>query len=622
MARAVALCLALGALPALAGLDESFTAEERALLTEVEARRHIKARAAAEALLAKSPDSFAACWAMAKVHHDEEGNHARALWFLDRAAALLGDRDAAWGQRLLLERYDLVFEMARNQDALDALDEYEAKYGQPPLRLRIWPLFKLGRVAEAKAIAQQLAASGEPGLTTWGYNGLLSIAFEEHDRLEAHRWALAGVKASDDKSCTLLLNAGGTAFMNFRLAEAEALMVRADGVREDCAGAPYDQLAMLAVLRGEPQKALSALKTASSRPLEKRMRPQFALQRREVLAELYAAMGKDDESVKTAELVYRQPARTGMSSSPPKIERLRRTARYAFALDGLVARLTERAAVAPPGRGQASASPELVKALATRWEVRRALVQLLSEDDRLQLVLRPNVMDVGDFSAWRTAQLADAVGAGVFRRGIARARVLDEALAAAAGYFDAFEAELELSQGSAGRAVTLSTAALERLPVEEGLLRWRTHAVRAEALRRTGDAGGARADLELVMRQWPTALRVVGAPLPVTLSHDGSAAASEAATRLARSPRFLVSSEAPFRLQVDAVGAAPTICLTDRSGSRLTCTRKDSVDEALEAFQFEAFSPKVSLTDTDLRSLDGSPVRMSADEALRRALGP
>lgn len=620
--RFAGLLSVLVASVAFAGLEATFTAEERAVLADVEARRYIKARTGAETILSRSADSFVANWAMAKVHHDEEGNHARALWYLDKARDVLDDRDITWAQRVLLERYDITFEMARNQEALSVLDEYEERFGPAPLRLRIWPLFKLGRVEESRAIAQQLATSGEPGLITWGYNGLLSIAFEQHDRLEAHKWALAGVKASDEKSCTLLLNAGGTAFMNFRLAEAESLMVRADAVREDCAGVPYDQIAMVAVLKGEAQKALSSLKTASGRPLDKRMRPQFALQRREVLAELYSVLGKDDEGAKTAELVYRQPARTGMSSSPPKIERLRRTARYAFALDGLVARLTERAAVATFGKGQMAASPELTKALTTRWEVRRELVQLLSADERLLLVLRPNIMDVGDFSAWRTAQLLDVVGAGVFRAGIARARVLDEAMPISASYFDAFEAELELKHGDSERAVALASAALDKLPTEEGLLRWRTHAVRAEALRREGNAEAARADLELVMRQWPTALRVVGIALPVSVSHDGSPAASEAASRLSRSTRFSVKAEAPFRIQVDAVGPSPTICLTDRSGSRLACTKKDTVDATIEAFQLDAFSPKVSLTDTDLRSLDGSPVRVSADEALRRAIGP
>jgi hypothetical protein len=153
-------------------------------------------------------------------------------------------------------------------------------------------------------------------------------------------------------------------------------------------------------------------------------------------------------------------------------------------------------------------------------------------------------------------------------------------------------------------------------------LRWRTHAVRAEALRRRDDVEGSRADLELVMRQWPGALRLVGVPLPVSIAHDGSALASDAASRLARSTRFTVTTDAPFRIQVDAAGDVPLVCLTNRSGARITCTRKDTVDDTLDAFQLEAFSQKVSLTDTDLRSLDGSPVRVSADEALRRALGP
>ena len=36
---------------------------------------------------------------------------------------------------------------------------------------------------------------------------------------------------------------------------------------------------------------------------------------------------------------------------------------------------------------------------------------------------------------------------------------------------------------------------------------------------------------------------------------------------------------------------------------------KRNADKALEAFHVAAFSPKVSLTQSDLKSLDGSPVR-------------
>lgn len=619
--RTVFLFLALVPALALAGFDDGFTAEEKSLLKEIDGQHFIKARRAAEQLLEKNPDSFVATWAMARVHHDEEGNHARALYYLKRASQLLDSRDDGWGQRLLLEEYDIVYEMARNEEALEVLDTYEKRYGPPPPNLRIWPLFKLGRYDESGEIATRLAGSKDLHERIWGYNGLLSIAFEQHDRLRAHHWALEGVRATDDKSCTILLNAGGTAYTNFRIPEAEELMLRADKAK-DCTATPYDQLAVLAMLQGQPQKALSALQTAKTRYVEKRFRPQFGLVRREVLCDLLGVLGKESDAVKMAADLHRQPARTGMTSSPAKVERLRRTLRYAYALDQWIERLRERAATGPRVSGTVQTTPELTQTLATRWEIRRALVQLLSDDDRLLLVVRPNLSDVGDWAAWRVSQLAEVVGPGVLRAAISRGRALDAESPEAAAYYDALDAELALSSGDEDEAITIATTALQRLPREEALIRWRLHAVRAEAARRANRDGEARADWDVVMRQWPTILRVLGIALPVSLSHDGSALADDAASRLKRSPRFRVEEGAPYKLRADANGKGLVLCLTDQAGSRLTCSTGDTVDAAVEAFHNEAFSPKVSLTDTDLRSLDGSPVRVSADAALKKVLEP
>jgi tetratricopeptide (TPR) repeat protein len=620
MFRALALSMLTSA-PAFAAFADSFSAEEHALLKELDGAHFIKARRAAEQLLLKNPESFVATWAMARVHHDEEGNHARALFFLKRAQTLLDDRDDTWGMNLLLEEYDIVFEMARNQEALDVLDRYERRYGPPQPNLRIWPLFKLGRVDEASTIAQRLSASKDITERVWGYNGLLSIAFEQHDRLRALEWALEGVKATNDKSCTILLNAGGTAFSNFRIPEAEELMLRADKSR-DCTATPFDQLAVLAMIQGQPQKALSSLQTARTKRVEKRYRPQFALVQREVLCDLLGVLGKEPEALKLATELARQPARTGMTSSPIKVERMRRVLRHAFALDGQVRRLEEKASYGPRLKGLAQVASELSTTLATRWEVRRALLQLLAEDDRLMLVMRPNLSDVGDWAAWRVGDLLPVVGRGVMRTGLVQARELDRASPEASAFFDALEAEVALDAGDEAEATRLATSAMTTLPREEALVRWRAHAVRAEALQQSGNDAEARADWEVVMRQWPTVLRVLDLALPVSLSHDGSELADETASRLGRSRRFRLTDGAPFKLRVDARGNGVVICLTDTAGSRLTCSTGETAQAALDTFHSEAFSPKVSLTDSDLRSLDGSPVRVSADEALKKVLEP
>jgi hypothetical protein len=46
------------------------------------------------------------------------------------------------------------------------------------------------------------------------------------------------------------------------------------------------------------------------------------------------------------------------------------------------------------------------------------------------------------------------------------------------------------------------------------------------------------------------------------------------------------------------------------------------VESGLEKFHAAAFSPKVSLKQSDLNSLDGTTVRVGADEVLKGVLGP
>jgi hypothetical protein len=46
------------------------------------------------------------------------------------------------------------------------------------------------------------------------------------------------------------------------------------------------------------------------------------------------------------------------------------------------------------------------------------------------------------------------------------------------------------------------------------------------------------------------------------------------------------------------------------------------VTSALDAFHDAAFSPRVALSQSDLSSLDGSPVCVSADQVVKGILGP
>ena len=595
--------------------------DEQTLLAEVDQSHLIKARDLAEKILAADPRSLAATWALARVHHDEEGNHARALYFVKRAEELLADRDADWGKKLFIEEYWITLEMNRNVEALAVLDRYEARFGPPPPSLRIWPMFKTGRGDEAREIARRLAMSDDWDDRAQGYNGLLSIAFEEHDRALAHRWALEGVRATQELSCTVLRNAGGTAYTRFRLAESEELALKATKAK-DCADSVYNQLAGLYLVMGEVQKALAALESARTQPVEKRYRPQFALVRRGVLVDLLTVMGKGAEAGRIAAELYTQPARTGMVSGSARVERLARAFRYALALDGQVTLLREQASYGKRLTGALGVVPELVGLLATRWEVRRAVLQLVSEDDRLVLLARPNIGEVNDWATWRIGDLIDLLGTGVMASAVAQARAADEPYPEATPYLDALAGEIAFRSGELAAADRLATSALSQLPREEALLRWRTLAWHAAVLDELGRAADAQAAFEEVLQRWPTALRLLDLRLPVTLSTDGSALAEETGARLGRSNRFNVEDSAPFRLRVDSHGETAEICLVDQHGTQLSCASGEGATKALDAFHAAAFSPKVSLTESDLRSLDGSPVRVGADEALKGVLGP
>lgn len=605
---------------ALAGVATSFTPAERAMLDQVDQQHFIKARDEAEKVLKDNPESFAAAWAMARVQHDEEGNHARALAWVRKAERLLGNQDREWGMKLLLEEHFILAEMNRNEDALAVLDRYDAAFGPAPQYLRIWPMFKSGRQEEARQIALKLIAGDDESDRADGYNGLLSIAFEEHDREGTYKWSMAGVEATAGKNCTIVRNAGSACFTYFRLDEAEELSLKARKLK-DCIDPVDNQIASLNILFGQFQQSVAALESSRSAFIEKRYRPHFALVRRQVLVDLLEVVGQDDEALKLATELYGQQQRMGASSSSPEVERLSRTLRLAYALDGALIREKERASFASLPAGAAKHLAELSRLEARRWEVRRALLQLLSGGDRLLLMTRPAMGEVSDWPSWRTADLRDVVGEGVLRASTAQARALDAKFPQAAPYFDALEGELAWRDGDMSTALTKAAAALDALPRKEALVRWRVMAWRADALRRQGKLTEAVADYQQVLQLWPTIFRVLDVQVPVTVGSDGAPASKDAAARVSRSTRFDVQKSAPFRIDVRTQGKRTDLCLLDASGAQLNCGgAEDDLDAALEAFHAAAFAPKVSLTQSDLKSLDGSPVRVGADKALKNLL--
>jgi hypothetical protein len=157
---------------------------------------------------------------------------------------------------------------------------------------------------------------------------------------------------------------------------------------------------------------------------------------------------------------------------------------------------------------------------------------------------------------------------------------------------------------------------LIELPQSEALLRARVAALHGDAARREGDLARSVAAYDLVLQRDPGAIRRLGLALPVVLTAGGGELAERAAAELRDSPR-LVEEDQGFRVEVTVSGESGRACLLGGSGERIACGRVEPragedldgrARRLAQAFHEAVFSARVPLSQTDLRSLDGSPL--------------
>lgn len=598
-------------------ITASATDEERALLGEIDQQKWIPARERAQKILAAQPDSFIATWALANVHHQDEGNHARALYLLHKAERQLLARghDAKFHKKLLEEEASLLGEMDRSTEQIETFDRLALLYPPGSPDRKLWPLVKLGRYDEAKALAESLLDSDNELERQRAHAALMNIAEERHDREAMYQYARAAVERFPN-SCITQRNAGVIAWERFKPEQAETwLLGGAKASEDDCAVSPYRDAAWLYLLAGDFQQAVSASKSANGRAIGKQYRAHYALEHRAMLADLTYALGKPEEASRFATEVYEQPERTGMTSNSAATARLVRTLRYWLALDSRLIFERERASY----RGFASGAGTRARIAFARLEARRAMFQLATDSKALITITRPNLGDT-HVARWTIGGLIEILGPGVMKTAVAEARERDAQYPEAAPYLDALEGEIAFRTGDLSRALELGKQAVAGVPLRDGLIRWYTMAWMADARRRQGDAEGAAAAYHEVLQKLPSALRILDLALPVTISNDGSERAREVASKMSSSPRF-TESDGGMRIEVAAQGSTVNVCLVDPRGFQFACVASEgSVEDILDAFHAAAFSPKVAMTQADLRGLDGSTSSRSADSALEELI--
>lgn len=661
MRRALTIALAAAvALAAVASVTPPATAQqdgpamlvggkdERAALKAMRADKLVRARELAEKVLDRQPDSFIATYVLARAFHYEESNLPRALFLLRKARRLLEKRFGAepevamaqrWHREVLMDLNWLYGEMDRPEDRLRLLHEYARLYNPPHRDLRMWPLMKLRRFDEARALGRELTRSDDLHERVRGYNGLIATEAEAMLRTATWRMGQEALEATQRRTCIIAHNMSASALAVFRFDDAEQLAKEAlKAEYQDCSHSSYSRLATLYLVEAEFQKAISALESLRKVGIEKRYREQFEMSNRAQLAELLYALGQLEKAEEFARAVFQAPDRTGMTSSSAADLKLGAAVTLGGVLDARLAQQAERMSARALG-DRVDHGIAAVSLSVERWEVARKAVQLAAVGDTLPTVVRPYMKAV---VPWQVGSLIGLLGGGVMAKAVRAARELEEELPAAHAFLDGLEGEVAWRDGDLGAARRLGESALEGVPREAATFRLRVSAWLADVRWRQGEAREAVELWHTVLQRLPSALRMLGLAIPATLVVSDDAAAREVADRLRGSPRLKVvgEGEPAFTVDVYRDGDGLHVCLREARGFSFGCADEatlqapprrgqapakapegDRVARMIDAFHDKVLAPKVSLTSSDINSLDGSPVRVDADQVLDNVLG-
>jgi len=628
-------------------------AREKAVMAAVKKEKLIHARELAEKLLRQHPDSFVGHFALGVVYHDEEANLPRALYQMRRAEKLLiaqlgappdGAVARTWHARMIEEEATLLGEMDRRKEQLATMDRHDLHYRPKMDRWRIWPLLKLGRFAEALKLARKVSASSDLNTRITGLNGRIAIESERHRPKACYDIGMAAVAATSRRSCILDQNTAEAAFAVFRFSDVERLaMASIKAPIQDCPSSAYPHLANLYLLKADFPRAMEAIRSSRGAPVEKRYRQQFEMTNTAWLGRLVYTLGKFKAALDLSRRVLRAPDRVGMTSFSDDVMKVIFTLDYHAALWANMEDLRERASVRSLLQGMAL-YPGLVELGRKAWVVRRKITRLLSRSNTLAVLVRPYLKPL---PPWHAGCLLRVTGQGVLRAAVDQARARDK-LAGSRAYYDALLCEAARADGEPATTLKLGTSALAGLPREEKLLRGRVSVMAGEAAYRLGKLRRAEELFGRGLSAFPTAFRLLGVRLPVTIMTGKSPAAREAGERLRGSRRLLMDGRLGFVVRVTDHDSALRICLESRGGRRVACadprakrqkararrggrhsathdpsaptTREERVLEALDMFHRDVFSPRVDLTQWDINSLDGSAIKGDADDVLKGVL--
>ena len=426
----LALLLLLAAAAATAQEEEyPISDEERSAWEAVELESHlVRGRELAEAILVRQPDSFVALCLMAVVCQNADANLPRAAFYASRARAVIerrwgdvvpDDGPWRWHARVLRVLIEVTLQMDREEEALELLAFRDARY-EPPMTVEYgWPLMKLGRIDEARALMNEVVERGTLADRLHALNTLGAME-SELDNPEASHQAFTRLLeeyrgAGEAPTATALRNAGQVAAALLRFDEAERLLLEAtEAFDPGSYSNPWQDLAQLWMDQGRFQEAVAAVLEMQrwSHGVLPALDQQSWAERQTVVASLLLEAGRDDDALRVLEQVLARPDRRAGTSGYPDQEAAGQLLLVRRALGVRRARLAEEASWLGLAMGWRARAQRLADGFG-RWRAGRRASALVVDHRRLEPSLRFLAPDGVNASGLVTAELVAAVGPGV-----------------------------------------------------------------------------------------------------------------------------------------------------------------------------------------------------------------
>lgn len=589
-------------------------------------RNMVSVRTLADKAIRENPESFRAQFLLGAAHHQGEGNLPKALFHLERAEQLMvesyGERPSITSPiwrlyyKVMMELVYVHGEMDHHAEKIHYVDLAQERLGIDVSALKAWPLLKLKRFDEARAISQAAADSTDTFFRAVGLTALCAVESEQRKRMEAYRACMAAAEIAQENpsdGAVELSNAAAAASEVFKLDEAERMYLEAAKRDIDGSVNPWGRLVRLYLRQGRFAEAMAAWREMRD---YRKMRPAYLDQQDESDADLIGAAvliiaGRSRDAEQITNRTVHRPDRQGTSSAQAEQNEagaalIDRTVK----LD--VARQLEEEASTAKFTDALKLRAEALQLRFEAWVVGRRAAEVLADRERLVSSLRPECPGSIELPEWLDAEIIHVVGPGVALAAIEEAR-FEETLPPEQSelIFRSFEGEAKLLRGDEEGAFEDASWVVEHLPPSEALLRARAAAIAAQAAVELNDFERAMQFYTIVLSTDPGVIRRLGFTLPVMLeSGEDAPEVVEALDLLQSSPLFTQDGWG-FRLVVRAASAS--LMLEDGTelfSVRIPAAKRDD-EEALgrkiaRVIHRELLVPDVDITQADIRSLDGA----------------